>query len=87
MSPALPFDIFTLIIDIAGENKDTDLLKELALVSLAFLQICSHHLFATVDIHDTIYFVESSKKAFVKLLERKPDVVKYLRNLDRKTQV
>ena len=33
MSPVLPFDVIALIIDIIEENKDTNLLKELALVS------------------------------------------------------
>ena len=39
MSSVLPFDIIALIIDIVGENQDTNLLKELALVSHSFLQI------------------------------------------------
>jgi hypothetical protein len=80
MSPVLPFDIINLIIDIVGENKDTDLLKELALVSHSFLQICSKHLFATVELHDAdpIRRVASSKKGFVKLLKSRPEVVKYI---------
>ena len=52
MSPVLPFDIATLIIDVVGENKQTDLLKELALVSHSFLQICSKHLFAAIALDD-----------------------------------
>jgi hypothetical protein len=44
MSSVLPFDIIALIIDIVGENNDTDLLKELALVSHSFHQLCSKHL-------------------------------------------
>ena len=48
----LPINIIALIIDIVGENNDTDLLKELALVSHSFLHICSKHLFATIDLHD-----------------------------------
>ena len=52
MSPVLPFDIIALIIDTVGENKDTKLLKELALVSHSFLQICSKHLFATVELYN-----------------------------------
>ena len=77
-SPILPFDIITLIIDIVGENQDKNLLKELALVSHYFLQICSKHLFATVELH------ASSKKGFVKLVKSRPDVVKYIRNLTYK---
>ena len=50
MLAGLPFDIIVLIIDIVGENKDINLLKELALVSHSFLQICSKHLFATVEL-------------------------------------
>ena len=67
MSPILPFDIIVLIIDIIGESKDTDLLKELALVSHYFLQICSTHLFATVKLHDAtlISRIISSKKGFI----------------------
>ena len=86
MSPVLPFDIISLIIDIVGENKDTNLLKELALVSHSFLQICSKHLFATVELHDAVpdYHVASSKKGFVKLLKSRPDVVKYIRKLTYK---
>ena len=38
MAPILPFEIIILIIDIVKENEDTDLLKELALVTgLSFL--------------------------------------------------
>ena len=82
MSPVLPFDIIALIIDIVGENKDTNLLKELALVSHSFLQICSKHLFATVVLHDaTMNYYISSKKRFVKLLKSRPDVVKHIRKL------
>ena len=99
MSPVLPFDIIVLIIDMIGENNDTNLLKELALVSHSFLQICRKHIFATVELHDaqirskhlfaTVELhdtdpkrhVPSSKKGFVKLLERRPDVVEYIRKL------
>ena len=86
MSPVLPFDIIALIIDNVGENKDTNLLKELALVSHSFLQISSKHLFATVELHDAnpLCHQASSKKGFVKLLKSKPDVVKYIRNLTYK---
>ena len=79
MSPVLPFDIFTLIIDIAGESEDTDLLKVLALVSHSFLQICSKHIFATIDLKVATW--SSSKRGFVKLLESRPDVIKYIRKL------
>ena len=87
MSTVLLFDIFALTIDIAGENKDTNLLKELALVSHSFHQICSEHLFATVDLHDSTFhdsiwaYVPSSKKGFVKLVKSRPNVVNYIRKL------
>ena len=83
MSPVLPFEIIALIIDIVGENEDKNLLKELALVSHYFLQICSKHLFATVELHDAVpkRDIASSKKGFVKLLKGSPDVVKYIRKL------
>ena len=85
MSPVLPFDIIALIIDIIGENNDSDanFLKELALVSHSFLQMCRKHLFATVELHDAdpICHVASSKKGFVKLLESRPEIVKYIRKL------
>jgi hypothetical protein len=81
MSPVLPFDIVALIIDIVGENEDTDLLKELALVSHSSLQICTKHLFATVELHDT-----SSKKGFLKLLASRPDFVKHIRKLTYKVR-
>ena len=86
MSLVLPFDIIALIIDIVGENKDTNLLKELALVSHYFLQICRKHLFATVELHDAVpdYNIASSKKGFVKLLQSRPDVAKYIRKLTYK---
>ena len=54
MSSALPFHIIALIVDNVGENKDIYLLKELALVSHSFLQICSKYLFAAVKLHDAI---------------------------------
>ena len=81
MSPVLPFDVIALIIDVVGENEDTNLLKKLALVSHSFLQICSKHLFATVVLHDAVptHLLASSKKGFVKLLKSRPDVVKYIR--------
>ena len=83
MSPVLPFDVIALIIDTVGENNDMDLLKELALVSHSFHQICSKHIFASVELHDVDrhYRVASSKKGFVKLLGNRPDVVKYVRKL------
>jgi hypothetical protein len=92
MSPILPFDVIALIIDIAVENKDINLLKEFALVSHSFLQICSKHLFATIELHDTIprpheYVHEddrSSKRGFVKLLKSKSDVANYIRKLTYK---
>ena len=81
LSPVLPFDIIALIIDIVGENKDINLLKELALVSHSFLQICSKHLFATIDLYDAVPKCRTSKKEFVKLLKNRPDIVKYIRKL------
>jgi hypothetical protein len=94
MSPVLqvPFDIiiYLLIIDIVlvGENKDTNLLKELALVSHSIHQICSKHLFATVELQyaDRRGRIASSKKGFVKLLNSRPDVVKYIRKLTYKME-
>ena len=79
-------DIIALIIDTVGENKDTNLLKELALVSHPFLQLCSKHLFANVELHDAVPMshVASSKRGFVKLLQSRPDVVKYIRKLTYK---
>jgi hypothetical protein len=85
MSPVLPFDIIAQIIDIVGDNKDTNLLKELALVSYSFHQICIKHLFATVELHENApNCVASSKKGFVKLITSRPDVVKYIRKLTYK---
>jgi hypothetical protein len=83
MSSVLPFDIIAQIIDIVGDNKDTDLLKELALVSHSFHQICSKHLFTTVELHDALpdYDIASSKRGFIKLLTSRPDIVKYIRKL------
>ena len=81
MSPDLPFDIIPLIIDIVGENKDTDLLKELALVSHSFHAICSKHLFAIVHLYSATPLLASSKKGFVKLLKSRPEIVKYIRKL------
>ena len=85
MSPVLPFDIIALIIDIVAEheNKDTNLLKKLALVSHCFHQICCKHLFATIELHDANpnYHLASSKKGFAKLFKSRPDVVKHIRDL------
>ena len=78
MSPVLPSEIIILIIDVVGENEDTDLLKELALLSHSFLQICSKHIFATIELKDTY---SPSKRGFVKLLKSRPEVVKYIRKL------
>ena len=86
MSSVLPFEIIALIIDIVGEDQDKNLLKQLALVSHCFLQICTKYLFATVELHDAIPMCHpaSSKRGFVKLLESRPDVVKYIRKLTYK---
>ena len=54
MSSVLPFDIIAQIIDTVGKNEDTNLLKELALVSHSFLQICTKHLFSTVDLFRSV---------------------------------
>jgi len=81
MSPVLPFDIIALIIDIVGENEDANLLKELALVSHSFHQICNKYLFAAVELYNADYNRASSKKGFAKLLKIKPDVVRYIRKL------
>ena len=85
ISPVLPYDVIVLIIDIVGENKDTKLLRELALVSHSFHQICSKHLFATVDLHDSRWdSCASSKKRFVELVKSRPNVVNYIRKLTYK---
>ena len=88
MLPVLPFETIELIIEAVGENKDINLLKELALVSHSFHQVCSKHLFATVELHDAVprRHVASSKKGFVKLLNIRPDVVKYIRKLTYKME-
>ena len=77
MPPDFPFDIIALIVDIVGENKETDLLRKLALVSHSLNQICSKHLFAVVDLYNATSLLASSKKGFVKLLKSRPEVVKY----------
>jgi hypothetical protein len=80
----LPYDIIAEIIDNVGENDDMDLIKELSLVSHSFNQICSKHLFATVDLYSVFLKSSrqaSSKKGFVKLLKRRPDIVKHIRKL------
>ena len=73
MTPILPLDVVALIIDIIEENNDTKLLKELALVSHSFHQICIKHLFANIELNDAIpnYQLVSSKKGFVQLLKSK----------------
>ena len=81
MSPVLHFDIIALIIDKVGENNDTNLLKELDLVSHSFHQICIKHLFANIELHDANWKVASSKKGFIKLLKGRPHVVKYIRKI------
>ena len=86
MSSVLPFDIIAQIIDTVGKNEDTNLLKELALVSHSFLQICTKHLFSIVDLHDAVpkCHIAFSKKGFIKLLKGRPDIVKYIRKLTYK---
>ena len=82
-SPVLPFDIITLIIDIVGENENTKLLRELALVSHCFHKICSKHLFATIELRDASpnHSCKSTKDGFVTLVRSRPDVVKHIRKL------
>jgi hypothetical protein len=81
-APPLPavLNIIALIIDIIGEDGDKNLLKELALVSHSFHEICSKYLFATVELRDAGLWhpIPFSKMGFVKLLESRPDVVKYI---------
>ena len=81
MPPDFPFDIIALIVDIVRENKETDLLRKLALVSHSLNQICSKHLFAVVDLYNATSLLASSKKGFIKLLKCRPEVVKYIREL------
>ena len=73
----LPYDIIVKIIDTVGEDKDILRLKELALVSHSFHQICCKHLFATVGIHNPCPKRPGvfSKKSLVNLLNSRPDVV------------
>ena len=89
MSSVLPFDIIAQIIETVGENNDTDLLKKLALVSHSFHQICSKHLFATVELYevDRDRRVAPPLKGFVKLLKSRPEVVKYIRKLTYNLQL
>ena len=85
MSSILPYDIFVQIIDTVGEDNDTELLKELSLVSHSFHQICCKRLFAAVEIHNPHPKFKRrgvfSKKSFVSLLKIRPDVVNYIRKL------
>ena len=85
MSSILPYDIIVQIIDTVGEDKNTELLKELSLVSHSFHHICCKRLFATVAIHNPHPKLKDrgvfSKKSFVNLLKSRPDVVKYIRKL------
>jgi hypothetical protein len=87
MWPILPYDIIAQIIDTVGEDKDTEPLKELSLLSHSFHQICCKHLFATVELHDPhpkrrVAFTKNRRKeSFVELLTSRPDVVKYIRKL------
>ena len=83
MPSVLPFDIIEQIIDIVGEREHRYLLKRLALISHSFLQVCSKHLFATIDLHGAfpMHHIASSKKGFVKLVKSRPGVVKYIRTL------
>ena len=76
MPTILPFDIIVQIIDAVG-TEDTNLLKKLALVSNCFHQICSEHLFATVELRRDA----NHKKRFVKLLKSRPDIARYIRKL------
>ena len=83
----LPYDIIAQIIDNVGENNDISLIKDLALVSHSFNQICSKYLFATVNLYDDVPMRHgSSKKGFVKLLKKGPEVVKYIRKLTYKVE-
>ena len=84
MWPILPYDIIVQIIDTVGEDKD--LLKELALVSHSFHEICCKHLFATVELYkpDPFCCVTFRKKSFVNLLKSRPDVIKYICKLTYK---
>ena len=83
MSPVLPFDVIAVIVEIVRENKDIDLLKELALVSHSFYQACIKHLFANINLRDAVlnYRLVSSKKEFVELLKSRPHLVKSIRKL------
>ena len=87
-SPVIPFpfNIFTLVIDIIAENRDTYLLKEHTVVNHSFLQICSKHRFATVELHEPDprnYTTSLPINRLVKLLKSRPDsdVVKNIRKL------
>ena len=83
----LSYDIVAQIVDIIRETDGMSFIKELSLVSHSFNQICSRLIFATVDLYDDIPMQRaSSKRGFVKLLERRPEVVKYIRKLTYKME-
>ena len=84
MSAVIPFNIFTLIIDIIAENRHTVLHKELTVVNHSFLQICSKNRFAIVELPESDpRNCTTSINGFVKLLKSRPDsdVVKHIRKL------
>ena len=93
MMSVLPYVIIAQIIDNVEESDDIDLIKELSLVSHSFHldQICSKHLFSTIDLHDEGPMRRTfSKRGFVKILKRRPEtagVVKYIRKLIYKSGI
>ena len=84
MSAVISFDIFTLIIHIIAENRQTFLHKELTVVNHSFLQICSKNWFAILELPESDpRNCTTSINGFVKLLKSRPDsgVVKHIRKL------
>ena len=75
-SDSLPFDVFGVIIEKVGEERDLETLKALSLVRRDFLDICQPHIFSTIDLHPRVVH------AFVEILKRNGRLALYVKKLN-----
>jgi len=79
---AIPLDVYGLILDsLAEDDEELTSMRACSLVSRAFLPLARKHIFASVEVNSP-FATKPSIDAFVNLIERNPEIGKYVRKLD-----
>jgi len=75
-SDSLPFDVFGVIIEKVGEERDLETLRALSLVRRDFLDICQPHSFSTIDLYPRVVH------AFMEILKQNGRLALYVKKLN-----